>query len=61
MIISVRLRTVHKKLTQLFPDLIGTTVSKDRLYITAYNQIDGCIENMEYDEKLDFVNKLYES
>lgn len=54
-----RIQNVLNVLRKEFKSYIGLTVPWQRIYETAYNQIDGCIENMSVEEKHEFVMRLF--
>ncbi|MCX7747692.1 MAG: aminotransferase class III-fold pyridoxal phosphate-dependent enzyme [Clostridia bacterium] len=54
-----RLQKVLDVLSKRFPASLGKSVSKEQIFKTAYNQIDGCIEDMSYEDKIKFVKDLY--
>jgi neamine transaminase/2'-deamino-2'-hydroxyneamine transaminase/neomycin C transaminase len=56
-----RLEKVLKKLRKKFPNLVAKKVDATRLFLTAYNQIDGCIESMSYQQKINFINNIYKN
>ncbi len=50
-----RFHRVFEKLAVQFPYVIGEKIPKERYYLAAYNQTDGCAENMSYKEKIDLI------
>lgn len=53
-----KFENVLKCLKDEYSNLTGKVVSPHRIALTAYNQIDGCIEKMDYHDKIQFVERV---
>lgn len=53
-----RFHLVFEKLAEQFPNMLGKKIPKERYYLAAYNQTDGCAEGMSYNEKIDLISNV---
>lgn len=56
-----RTKQVIQTLYEKYPEYTNMQISNERIALTAYNQVDGIIENLPIEQKYDLINKLYEN
>jgi len=56
-----RTKKVIKILDEKHPGYTNMAITNERIALTAYNQVDGIIEDLPINQKYDLINKLYEN
>lgn len=53
-----KFQKIFDTLASSYPDILGSKVPANRYHKAAFYQADGCMEQMEYEEKIQLINNM---